>query len=62
MSSNFGHIPLLTTELSAIEGLKNDVRVSTYSRLILIGSFLNVNLQVHVSRTFLTSWMSSNFG
>ena len=46
----------LTTELAAIERLKIDATI--FSRLLLIRSFLNLQ----VMRTYMISWMSSNFG
>ena len=56
MSSNFGQMGLLTVELAALKHLKNDV--STFSRLPLIWSSLNLQ----VTKTCIKSWTSSNFG
>ena len=56
MSSNFGQIPPLNTDLAALEHLKN--RSSTFSRLLLIRSFLGL----HVLRPCIISWMSLKFG
>ena len=54
MSSNFGQIPPIATELADIKRLKVDD--STFSWLILTRSFLNLQ----VARTCMISWMSSN--
>ena len=45
----------MTTELAAIKRLKIDV--STFSRLLLIRSFLDLQ----VTRACIISWISSNF-
>ena len=55
MNLNFGQIPPLTTKLAALERLKIDV--TTFSQLLLIRSFLNLQ----VMRTCTISLMSSNF-
>ena len=55
MSLNIGQIPPLTTELADLERLKIDV--TTFSRLLLIRSFLNLQ----VMRTYMISWISSKF-
>ena len=55
MSLNFGQIPPLTTKLAALERLKIDV--TTFSLLLLIRSFLNLQ----VMRIYIISRMSSNF-
>ena len=64
MSSNFGQIGPLTTELAALECKKYPYRpyngengVSTFSQLFLIGSFW----YFHVTRTSIKAWMSLNF-
>ena len=57
MNLNFGQIPPLTTELAALECLKNgEDGVSTFSLLFLFGSFW----YFHVTRTSIKAWMSSN--
>ena len=60
MSLNFGQIPPLTPELSALERLKklmyNDVTTLALSFLIKPSSFLQVR------RTTIKAWMSTNFG
>ena len=65
MSSNFGLIGPPTEELAALERLKkspsayngkNDV--STFSQLILIGSFLYLQVLI----TYMRAWMSSKLG
>ena len=47
MSLNFGHTQPLTAELAAID-------LSTFSRLLLIRSFLNLQIMI--------SWICLNFG
>ena len=60
MSSNLGRILLLTSELAALERLKKMSYnlVSTLAPTFLIGS----SSYLQVTRTFIISWTSSNFG
>ena len=65
MGSNFGQIGPPTTELAALERLRNtpidlimgENGVSTFSLLFLVGSFW----YFHVTRTSIKAWMSLNF-
>ena len=59
MSSNFSQIQPLTAELSALDGVKNSIFsvVATLAPSFLFGS----SLFLEVTRTFITSRMSSNF-
>ena len=56
MSSDFIKIPTLNTESAALDRLKIDV--PTFSRLILIRFFLNLQ----VTNILSLSWTISNFG
>ena len=59
-SSNFGQIPPLTAELSALEHLKNRCIYCEHSRtfnFIVCSSFLT-----QVTRTPIKSWMSLKYG
>ena len=60
MSSNLGRIPLLTSELAALERLKK----TTYNLVsVLASSFLIVSSSyLQVWRTTIISQKSSNFG
>ena len=54
-SSNFGLLGPLAAELAALEYLKNDV--STFYRLLLIGSFSYLQVMI----TYMRAWMSLKF-
>ena len=65
MSLYFGLIGPLTAELAALERLKKSpwayngkYDVSTFSRLVFIGSFSYLQVMI----TYMRAWMSSKFG